>query len=354
MKSLILIFIALGCGLVVSIGVSQVMNRDGGGAGLEMEQILVALSDIDIGTKLDAQNVKLEDWPKAKIPEGAIRRLDDVKDKFANVRFFKGEPLNVNKVSDTLSNIANKVPEGYRAMPVKVDEDTVMRAISPGDRVDVMVFLRRNGQDIVETGAFTILKNVRVFAVNATTERASDAKGETTSFKTISLLVKPDHARELAVAAQVGKIMLTLRRPDESDEAAGEEATPLSEILTGHSKLGSDARANASTPTQTSGFTQLLEQATSQPQLTATVAAPPAWTLEIISPNERKRYEWSDLKSLPTETVVGTPGTGGTPATPVSTSTSGASGEPQDTASGDADKTTSDKPTSDKASAEKD
>ena len=71
MKSLILIFIALGCGLVASIGISQVMNRGGGGGSMEMEQILVALTDIDIGTKLDAQNVKLEDWPKAKIPEGA-------------------------------------------------------------------------------------------------------------------------------------------------------------------------------------------------------------------------------------------------------------------------------------------
>lgn len=354
MKSLVLIFIALGCGLVVSIGVSQVMNRDGG-TSLEMEQILVALADIDIGTKLDAQNVKLEDWPKAKIPEGAIRRLEDVKDQFANVRFFKGEPLNVNKVSDTLSNIANKVPDGYRAMPVKVDEDTVLRAISPGDHVDVMVFLRRNGQDIVETGAFTILKNVRVFAVNATTERASDAKGETTSFKTVSLLVKPEHARELAVAAQVGKIMLTLRRPDQSDEATGEEATPLSDILSGRSKLATDPTANASAPTQSSGFTQLLEQATTSPQPALTVAAAPAWTLEVISPNERKRYEWSDLKSLPTETVVGLPGTGGTPATPVSASggsTSGASGEPKDQPTGDAGQPATDKPTTDKPKAD--
>ncbi len=353
MKSLILIFIALGCGLVVSIGVSQVMNRDGGGSTLEMEQILVALADIDIGTKLDAQNVKLEDWPKAKIPEGSIRRLDDVKDKFANVRFFKGEPLNVNKISDTLSNIANKVPEGYRAMPVKVDEDTVMRGISPGDRVDVMVFLRRNGQDIVETGAFTILKNVRVFAVNATTERANDAKGETTSFKTVSLLVKPDHARELAVAAQMGKIMLTLRRPDESDEAAGEEATPLSEILSGRAKIASDAPANASTPTQTSGFTQLLEHATAEPQPpTTTVAAAPAWTLEVISPNERKRYEWNDLKSLPTESVVGAPGSSGTPATPVSLPGSGGTSDGSSNAieqpAGDADKPSADKPSGEK------
>src|SRR5262245_35660298 len=237
MKSLILIFIALGCGLVASIGISHVINREGGGS-LEMDQILVALSDIDIGSRLDAQNVKLEDWPKAKVPEGAVRKLEEVKEKFANARFFKGEPLHVNKISDTLSNIANKVPPGYRAMPVKVDEDTVMKGISPGDRVDVMVFLKRNAE-IPETGAFTILKNVRVFAVNTNTERATDAKGETLNFKTVSLLVKPEHARELVVAAQMGKIMLTLRRPDETDEAAGEEVTPLEEILTGKSSIAS-------------------------------------------------------------------------------------------------------------------
>src|SRR3954449_13594418 len=235
MKSLILIFIALGCGLVASIGISQVMNRDGS-SSLEMEQILVALADVDIGTKLDAQNVKLEDWPKAKIPDGAVRKLEDVKDKFANARFFKGEPLHVNKISDTLTNIANKVPAGYRAMPVKVEEDTVMKGISPGDRVDVMVFLKKNGAEIPETGAFTILTNVRVFAVNTNTERASEGKSESSNFKTMSLLVKPEHARELAVAASMGKIMLTLRRPDEKDEAAGEEVTPLNEILTGSSK----------------------------------------------------------------------------------------------------------------------
>src|SRR6188474_2875623 len=276
MKSLILIFIALGCGLVASIGISQVMARGGGGGGnVETEQILVTLNDIDIGAKFTAQNVRLEDWPKAKIPEGAVRQLDDVKDKFANARFFKGEPLHVNKISDTLTNIANKVPQGYRAMPVKVDEDTVMKGISPGDRVDVMVFLKRNGSDIPETGAFTILKNVRVFAVNTNTERATDAKGETANFKTVSLLVKPEHARELAVATAMGKIMLTLRRPDELDEAAGEEVTPLNDILSGRSKIASEP-PTAPAPPAGSNFTNFVQDALSgtSPTLGQELVAP--------------------------------------------------------------------------------
>jgi len=302
MKSLILIFIALGCGLVASIGISQVMNRDTG-PSLEMEQILVALSDVDIGTKLDAQNVKLEDWPKAKIPDGAVRKLEDVKDKFANARFFKGEPLHVNKISDTLTNIANKVPPGYRAMPVKVDEDTVMKGISPGDRVDVMVFLKRNGADIPETGAFTILKNVRVFAVNTNTERANDSREGTVNFKTVSLLVKPEHARELAVAIAMGKIMLTLRRPDEKDEAAGEEVTPINEILSGRSKLASEPPPS-SAPKTGSGFMGFVQNAlsTEPPPAPLATELPPAWKMDVMSPSERKVYEWrTDKNQLPTE-----------------------------------------------------
>jgi pilus assembly protein CpaB len=318
MKSLILIFIALGCGLVASIGISQVMNQGGGAGNMEMEQVLVALADIDIGAKLDAHNVKLEDWPKAKIPEGAVRRLEDVKDKFANARFFKGEPLHVNKISDTLSNIANKVPPGYRAMPVKVDEDTVMKGISPGDRVDVMVFLKRNGQDITETGAFTILKNVRVFAVASNTERASDAKGETANFKTISLLVKPDHSRELAVAAMMGKIMLTLRRPDENDELTGEEVTPLADILSGHSKQGSEPTPVAQPAPPT--FLGLVQETANGGNSTAAIpqAVEPVWTMDILTPTERKRFAWTDLKQPPTETSFATAGTSPAPASSAS------------------------------------
>jgi pilus assembly protein CpaB len=320
MKSIILIFIALGCGLVASIGISQVMNRDGG-SSMEMEQILVALTDIDIGTKLDAQNVKLEDWPRAKIPDGAVRRLEDVKSKYSNARFFKGEPLHVNKISDSLGNIAIKVPAGYRAMPVKVDEDTVMKGISPGDKVDVMVFVKKDlNNGITETGAYTILKSVRVFAINTNTERGTDAKAEPANFKTVSLLVKPEMARELIIASQVGKINLTLRRPDETDELGdGEQITPLSEILAGHSRVASDASGSSAGPAQGNNFLGFVkDQVGTQPSNVvpppnAAPAAETVWSMVVLGPADRKRYDWSDLKQLPVETVVSTTGGGSSP-----------------------------------------
>lgn len=306
MKSLILIFIALGCGLVASIGISQVMDGPGAGGQMEMEQILVALTDIDIGSKLDAQNVKLEDWPKAKVPEGAVRKLEDAKDKYANARFYKGEPLHVNRISDSSGGSkAPLIPPGYRVMPVKVDEDTVMKAITPGDRVDVMVFLRKS-EEVSETAAYTILKNVRVFAVNTSTERSSDSKGQEGNFRTVSLLVKPDHAQDLVVAGQVGKINLTLRRPDEQDDLTTEEVTPIADILGGKAKIGSEPAQPAHMPET---FVDLLHgtQTAAQP----VVAAKPAeFVLHVFGPTGVKEYQWQSRDTLPVESTV----MGGAPA----------------------------------------
>src|SRR5439155_6428423 len=192
-------------------------------------------------------------------------------------------------------------------MPVKVDEDTVMKGISPGDRVDVMVFLRRNGQEISVTGVFTILKNVRVFAVNTSTERGGDGKGESSNFRTISLLVKPDHARELGVAAQMGKILLTLRRPDERDQEGVEEVTPLEEILTGKSKTASDAPGSGAGPSGP-GILQVIKDAGgTPPQGNPGANLPPAepkFKMLIRGPSEVKQYEWTDEKGLPVDSTI--------------------------------------------------
>jgi pilus assembly protein CpaB len=307
MKSLILIFIALACGLVASIGISQVIDRGNPTSNVEFEQILVALDDIDINTKLDAQNVKLEDWPKAKVPEGALRRLEDVEGKYAHSRYYKGEPLHISKVTDQIGgSVAKSIPPGYRALPVKVEEDTVLKAISPGDRVDVNVFLRKN-DEIPETGVFTILKNVRIFAIASNTERNSNAepgsKSETSNFRTVSLLLKPDHAREISVAAQMGKILLTLRAPEEQDDPAGEEeVTSMKELLSGSSKLASDPTP-AADPGAGSSFLNTIQNAVTQ----AVPTLPPAHTMQVWGPATVEQYEWTSATGLPTRSEQNQP-----------------------------------------------
>jgi pilus assembly protein CpaB len=308
MKSLILIFIALGCGLVASIGISQVMERGGStGPAMEVEQILVALTDIDASAKLGAANVKLEDWPKSKVPEAAIRSLDEAKDKYATTRFFKGEPVLITRISDTPGGVTQKIPVGYRAEPVKVEEDTVMKAISPGDRVDVSVFLKRDGNEVGQTGIFPLLRNVQIFAVNSNTERATDEKGTEAAFRTVSLLVKEDHVGELQLAKRLGSIHLSLRGPSETDEIAGEQVTKMQELLQGKSEIGSDTAQASPAPTPGPGLNDLLSAG---PAASGEPAA--AWNMQVMGPNGTEEYSWSSRDALPQRSQGLTAGAGTT------------------------------------------
>ncbi len=98
-KSMVLLLIAGVCGLVASIGVSQVLERNNNNnSDAPMGELFVAVADIDIGAKLDATNVKLDKWPKDRVPEGAISKLEDLKDKFPRVRLYAGEPSLVAKL----------------------------------------------------------------------------------------------------------------------------------------------------------------------------------------------------------------------------------------------------------------
>ena len=58
-KSLILLALAGGCGIVASIGISQVLDGQGKSPPLETESIYVALHNINLGDPIDASMVSL-------------------------------------------------------------------------------------------------------------------------------------------------------------------------------------------------------------------------------------------------------------------------------------------------------
>ncbi len=309
-KSLILIFIALACGLVASIGISQVLDAGKGDSApqVEMVPILVALADVDIGGKLDANNVKLEEWPKSKIPEAALTSLDALDDRYARVRLFKGEALLESKLMGPNDgrDIAPKIPRGFRAVPLKVETDTVIGLIQPGDKVDVMVIVRRS--DVVEfDGAITFLKDVRVFSVGGDVERTVDKDGKQVEAKTVSLLVKQDQAEKLTLAAEMGKIRLTLRRPDETDEDLSDGKTSFAELFGTSSNGGSqppDVEPEPENPAE-SIIGIFGQNPPTQPTAQVTQAVPAGTfgihRMQIMTPTEVKRYEWQSRDELPVE-----------------------------------------------------
>jgi pilus assembly protein CpaB len=128
-KSMILIVIALGCGLVASIGISQVMDRRGNStseAKVETAKIFVTQTDVLLNEVITAQMIKLEDWPKDKVPEGAISKLEEVVGQRPKVRLYPGEPILKAKfvAGDTPTEL---IPAGFRVVPVKVSTDSISK-----------------------------------------------------------------------------------------------------------------------------------------------------------------------------------------------------------------------------------
>lgn len=229
-KSLLLLALALGCGLVASIGISQVMDRGGGKQGkLETVPIYVAVHNINLGDPIESGMISLQEWPKDKVPKGAITKLEDLKGRRPRTAIIEGEPilegklLAVGQIADPISQIA----KGMRLKTISVDaEKSVAGLLKPGDRVDIQLFVRKDQRTGVETAkSKIILQNIRVFAVDQAVQRSAEGGEEKSIAKTVSLMLTPNQASTLAFAEQVGEISLIPRNPNDEDAADTTEIT---------------------------------------------------------------------------------------------------------------------------------
>lgn len=316
-KSMILIVIALGCGLIASIGISQVMESQVVEQPIvtPMEKIYVATTDVPLGQALSPQMVKLEEWPQDKVPEGAIRSLEQIEGQRSLTRLYPGEPILMAKLVDASKffGAAEKIPKGFRVASVRVTMDSSASGlINPGDCVDVLVFLKR-GAGIASTGTRTILKNVTVFAVNDRFQRDPDEEGEGgLRAKTVSLLVKPNQVEKLMLAQELGRIKLSLRPSDDDsqDQATGATIADLdsgsSDSGTGFSIAAAVGEPSAGGITDfLSGMKAELDAAADISHQTSATIPKQAWVMHIHTPDRVEVFNWDDPESLPRELLSG-------------------------------------------------
>lgn len=295
-KSVVLILIALGCGLVASIGISQVLQRGGSETAMETVEIYVAKADVDINSKLTPESVRLEPWPKDRVPVGAVTKLEDIEGQYTRQRLFGSEPVLQQKLATTVEAPSVDIPKGYRVTTVKVQVDEGGGGlVNPGDRVDIIAFLRKSGE-VQQTMTRTILRAVRVFAVNADTERVDEqGTGKTYSIKTLSLLVKNQQVETLTLAAHLGSLRMSLRRPDDEEEEDGTGEATVQDLM-GNPAEKADGNTKGGGP-----LAQLLAQ---QPQ--PTTIAPPTYPaaiheMMVMGPDGVQTFRWTDPNRLPVQ-----------------------------------------------------
>jgi len=268
-KSFALLILALGCGLVASIGITQVLaKKDAGPAAQSADEasVFVVMEDIDRNEPLTSQVLKIEPWPKDKIPAGALTKIEDIEGRKTRTKLFAGEPILENKLypkGKDAGGVAELIPSGYRAIPVKVDSVSGGSGmIRPGDRVDVTVYVQRNpAQGIQQSGIQDVLQDIKVFAVDSLVDIETDGtKGIQKSASTISLLVTPTQAKKLMLATELGSVRLMMRGAG-GEDAYEEEMVGYGDFF-GHGDDESDQQTTGeSTPKNTGGgFLGMLEE----------------------------------------------------------------------------------------------
>ncbi|MEX2559848.1 MAG: Flp pilus assembly protein CpaB [Pirellulales bacterium] len=267
-KSVILLILALGCGLVASVGINQVMaNRRGNtNEPAETVPVLVTLGEIGIGDPLKIEMLKVEEWPKNNVPSGALGKLEDIEGRVTRVRFYPGEPVLDAKLlgkGEKGTAASGHIPTGMRVVSVRVDAvSSSSGLILPGDRVDVLVHVTENqNKGIPQTSTRTFLQNVKVFAVDDLFNRNKDESAM--AAKTISLLVTPKQAELVMLATQLGTLQLVMRsNTDETNSDA--PGASVNQLLQHNDQFAS--RPAPVGPSGKNPLIQLLNQPPTKPE----------------------------------------------------------------------------------------
>jgi pilus assembly protein CpaB len=288
-KTLILLFVALGCGMIAAVAVSKaVMTNQNGSAEEAMVEIIVAAKDMQQGEQISAEDVKLEQWPKARLPEGAVFDLSLIEDKFTKQSIFLGEPILERKVNDTSESLSTTVPPGFRIFDIKSDANY----IKPGDHVDILGTFHPGGHNTPPESR-TVMRNIKVHGTNGSSTRDDESEDGPRSINRgtmFQLLVKESQLEALTLADSMGTLQLNLRPFDEDREQFEDDGA---EFMTW-------ARQSASTdddqPTRQIPVFNLTPSNLEDQD-------PGAQAMIIVTPNGIRRYEWTDENPLPQEVL---------------------------------------------------
>lgn len=252
----------------------------------ETQPLVVASVPLALGTRLDSTNLRIIQWPANQSVAGMFTRIEDCANRAIITPLAANEPVLEAKLApkESGAGLSATIPEGMRAVSVAVNEVVgVAGFVIPGTMVDVLVTGRAlGGSGVAASGDVTrtILENIRVLAAGQKVEQDREGKPQTVAV--ITLLVTPDDASKLTMAATDGKIQLALRNT--VDTKKNDPPAIIQAAL--FSPQGAVAAPERTKP---SG------------KRAPTPVAPPPYVIEVITGNKRENKSFPNSSSTPTE-----------------------------------------------------
>lgn len=204
--------------------------------------VLVAAERIPAGSFVSQRSLAWQVWPDVDVPESFVlrgeARIEDFRGAVARRDLFPGEPVaeGVLVRPGERGFLAAVLEPGMRAVSVPIDEATGNAGlVFPGDRVDLVLtqrLKRRGGGG--GSASETVVRDVRVLAVGRRLSGAGTEPELTPAkVRTVTLEVTPEGAKRVALAQQLGRLVLSLRSlargpaAEQASAAAGADEDPL-------------------------------------------------------------------------------------------------------------------------------
>ena len=215
--------IALVVAGVFTYWLSQRFQRSHTAAAPPKNQYVAASANLDAGQTIKAENLRLVDWPATMPVAGAFTAPQPLIGRVVLYPLAAGEPILDRQLAavGASSGLTVKIPDGMRAISLKSDEVVgVAGFILPGTHVDVLVTIHPSGGGDPVTN--TVLQNVEVLTIGQKTE--PDPEGKPVTATVVTLLVAPDQAEKVDLAANQGVVHFVLRNGVDKAEFKGPPA----------------------------------------------------------------------------------------------------------------------------------
>lgn len=191
--------------------------------------VLVAKADLPAGLFIQKEHLRWQAWPDDTLdPNYIVEGQQDIGALVGAVvrrGIVAGQPITDSMVARPGDRgfLAAVLKPGMRAISISISDTTgISGLVFPGDRVDILLThaVSKGGNEGEQESRVseTILENVRILAIGQT---LNDQNGEPNRAGTATIELTPKQVEMIAVAADLGRLSLSLRSLGKPELMAG-------------------------------------------------------------------------------------------------------------------------------------
>lgn len=226
-RAIIPLVVGLGIGLLaVKFAINTIRKAQASSESSKTVTVVRAKQDISAHEEIQKDMVETVETADSLFAP-ANERMDKVDTAIGRVaakHIPKNAPVLLSLLAPegTRPGMVGRIPQGYRAVSVKIDEVSgVAYQMQPGDWVDVIVVMDIDAgtRGKKETVAEVILQHIQVAAIGyGTNPDADTTQSKMKPAKSATLLVPEEEVPKLHLAGTRGKITLAMRGEDDKSQ----------------------------------------------------------------------------------------------------------------------------------------